>query len=812
MKKITLFFLLLSCSILASGKFNLIRTLWIDIAYQNGLERHALTLYQKADDIYQKISKEFGFTLTPRPVVYLINKTDVANGYANPLNNIIVIYPNEINPYVFTPNYEEWVSFCFAHELTHLFLANSFAPYISFASVFGHAVAAAIQSLLTPLYLHEGLAIYYETLLSNSGRGRDKLFREYMEKAKGTDVGLRYASSLNTRRWLPGGSAYVQGFSLLDSVEKSYGHDKVVELVKRFTRDPLAGFYRALKNTSIEDDFKDWLTRVPSNGEKISEILLRASKLDINAWRVYYISEKYNGEEAIYYYDTFTQEHIKLFDVNNVASFSISRTRMVALARYVEEGNSIKSRLYLYSGTVKDLGIDKVVDLSWMNDFELAMIRQDEDGKRFIDIYDLRDRKLRRIFGPDKYIVPIQITASGGSIVFTAKVNGQMDLFMINEEKKVKRLTDDGYSKLSPKLISNELYFCADYSHNFDLYLLDINSGKLTKMNLEGSISSVILNNLAYSFKVVPGGFSIYKEQINPESKSTFEFQDFEPSAMELTRLENAENYYDSMRLRFVLPFPYLSFNSGKPDYGAGLALGLWDDLMDSYVVFGCVWSWEKWLAKFVTKSQSGSSLSIQFDQKNDVFTLTTELDIPFYINKGLMDEKFDLILGMNVDQTLSVRPKLRVVYLLGRIGGRLHQISFPDVMLWSDIFPDIGIGFAKAFLLKDIVFRFYGQVKLSDLQYGADMVIPGPSIDIGSIDGFWAIDSVNFSPGFTVKISEAQNNYNIWLKTTLNCHVIYQVPVPLSFTVGIRDGKGYLSFSIENIMSFFELENFLKK
>ncbi|MFN3284074.1 MAG: hypothetical protein ACK40Q_07580, partial [Pseudothermotoga sp.] len=64
MKKITLFLLLLSCSILASGKFNLIRTLWVDIAYQNGLERHALTLYQKADDIYQKISKEFGFTLT----------------------------------------------------------------------------------------------------------------------------------------------------------------------------------------------------------------------------------------------------------------------------------------------------------------------------------------------------------------------------------------------------------------------------------------------------------------------------------------------------------------------------------------------------------------------------------------------------------------------------------------------------------------------------------------------------------------------------------------------------------------------------
>lgn len=803
MKKVALFLLAIPCLILASGKFNLIRTLWVDIAYQDGLERHALTLYQKADDIYQKISKEFGFTLNPRPMVYLIDKTDVANGYANPLNNIIVIYPNEIDPYVFTPNYEEWVTFCFSHELTHLFVANSFSSYISFTSIFGHAVPAAIQSVLTPLYLHEGLAIYYETFISDSGRGKDRLFQEYIEQAKKSDVGLKYASSLNTRRSLPGGSAYVQGFSFLDSIEKKYGHDKVMDLVKKFTQDPVAGFYRTLKKAELQNDLKEWLVKPSqSQDEKVSEILLRASKLDINAWRIYYISKKYNGEEAIYYYDTFTQEHVKLFDANNIVSFSINRTRMVALARYVQEGNSTTSRLYLYSGTVKDLGVDKVVDLSWIDDFELAMIRQEEDGKRFIDVYDLRNRKLKRVFGPDEVVVPLQITACDGKIVFTARIDGQIDLFMI-DQNKLTRLTNDEHSKLSPKLVSNDLYFCADYSDDFDLYSLDISNGKLSKLNVENPISGTVLQNVAYSFKVVPGGFSMFKQQIQPESKSNLVIRDFEPSVAKSVKIENVQSYYDSVQLRFVLPFPYLSFDLQKLDYGAGLALGFWDDLMDTYMIFGCVWSWDNWLAKVMIKSQRDSSLTIQFDQKNDVLTLSTELDIPFQINKGLVDERLDLVLGMNLNQALFLEPRVRIVYSLGKVGGKSHQIAFPDVTLWSDILPNIGIGFAKAFLLKDSIFRFYSQVEPSNLQYGVDIVVPGPSLDIGSIDGFWAIDSVNFSPGFSAKISNNQTNYNLWFKTVFNCHIIYQVPIPFSITVGIKDGVSYVSFSIEDLLSF---------
>lgn len=806
MKRIILCLIVISCTAFASGRFNLIRTLWVDIAYQDGLERHAVILSQKADEIYQRISNEFGFTLNPRPTVYLIDKTDIANGYANPLNNIIVIYPNEIDPYAFIPSYEEWVSFCFTHELIHLFLANSFSPYLSFASVFGHAVPAAIESLFTPLYLHEGLAIYYETLITNSGRGKDNLFKEYIEQAKQSDVGLRYASSLNTRRWLPGGPAYVQGFSLLSYVGAKYSHDRVMELVRKFTQDPLSGFYRAMKNVGLKDDLKEWLNeeKEKQDAGKISEIFLRASKLDINAWRIYYATEKYNGEEAIYYYDTFTQEHVKLVDVDNIVSFSVNRTRMIAIARYIQQSNSTTSRLYLYSGTVKDLGIDKVVDLSWVNDFELAIIRQGDGGERFIDVYDLRERKVRRVFGPDRSIVPLQITASDGKIIFAAKIDGQIDLFLIDQDKSLSRLTDDQYVELSPKLTGNELYFCADYSKRFELYTLDLNAKRISQTNVKGAISGIVFQNTAYVFKVVPGGFSVFRQQVNPELRADLKAYclGFEPVQIESRRIEESQSYYDSVRLRFVLPFPYLSFGEGKLDYGIGAALGFWDDLMDTYMVFGCAWSWESWLAKFMAVSKSDASLLVEFDQKNDIFSLATQLDIPFRTNKGLLDDRFDVILGMRLDQNLFLDPRVRVTYRLGEIGGKLHQVSMPDLLIWSDLLPDFAIGFSKSFLVKDIIFCLHSQVGNTDFQYGVQTFVPGPLINLGAIDGFWAIDNMNFSPGFSVKISSGQFGYDVWFKTVVNCHAIYQVPVPFSFTIGIRDGQGYLSLSLEDILN----------
>jgi len=246
MKRALVFLLCLGVTsvVLSLGKFSLIKTRYVDIVYEPSQIRHAVILSESADRIYEELVSISGLKAAKRVRVYIVDNVAFANGYANPVNNVIVIYPNDIDPSDFSPNYKDWVTFCFAHELAHIFLSNSFAPYVQPLSIFGHAVAAAVQSSMIPTYLQEGFAIYVETKVTGSGRGIDSRFKSYQEAAKLTPVGLRYAASPVSGYYLPGGASYVQGFSFLDYFEQKYGTSELMSSIEKFLSNPIAGFSR----------------------------------------------------------------------------------------------------------------------------------------------------------------------------------------------------------------------------------------------------------------------------------------------------------------------------------------------------------------------------------------------------------------------------------------------------------------------------------------------------------------------------------------------------------------------------------------
>lgn len=105
MKKfvLTILFLLPVPLVWAIGNFNMLITQHVDVLYENGLEMAAYRLYQKADEIFESLEKRFESSPKTRVKVYLL-KSDVSNGYANPLNNVIVIYVSDMNPYSSHPD------------------------------------------------------------------------------------------------------------------------------------------------------------------------------------------------------------------------------------------------------------------------------------------------------------------------------------------------------------------------------------------------------------------------------------------------------------------------------------------------------------------------------------------------------------------------------------------------------------------------------------------------------------------------------------------------------------------------------------
>ncbi|MGE0033844.1 MAG: hypothetical protein AB7S45_08235, partial [Pseudothermotoga sp.] len=268
MKKLILLILVVCSTLWAAGSFNMLSTRHLDILYDNGLELAAYRLYRVADGIFERFMLEFKSPPRTRPKVYLL-KSDFSNGYANIVNNVIVIYVSDMSPYQFTPKYEDWVVFCFVHELAHIFLASQFSPYIGWLRIFGHAVPAAVQSVLTPLYLHEGVAIMHESR-EGEGRANDVLFELYRKNALASDIGLKFASSINTVRFTPGGASYTLGYTLLKSLENKR-QGTVNELIEVFSNDPLATFHRSLRRFASSEEVRSWLTaEVNVRGEMLT--------------------------------------------------------------------------------------------------------------------------------------------------------------------------------------------------------------------------------------------------------------------------------------------------------------------------------------------------------------------------------------------------------------------------------------------------------------------------------------------------------------------------------------------------------------
>ncbi len=804
MRKIAFFiFFFIHVLCFATGKYNFVRTSHVDVLFTDGLDLTVFPLLQKADEVYEKLVKEFGFNLKDRPKVYLIGGTDVANGYANPLTNTIVIYVNNVNPLIMTPNYDDWVLFCFTHELSHLFLMNSFAPYVESLSIFGHAVAAAVQSVLTPMYLHEGLATYLETHITGFGRGMDPLFETYIRNARMADTNLKYASSLTTSRWLAGGPSYVLGYSLLSKIRDEYSHEAVMELVRKFSEDPLKTFGVALAESTHESFLDEWLTKleVPKDGEFLSEKLLWPSKVDINAWRIYYIGKKYNGEEALYYYDIFSKKTVKIADINNCLSFSVSKSGKFAVARYIPLNNSIISKLYLHSDITIETSVENVVDLAWLNDNELVLVRQ-ENMKRFIDLYDVRTKVITRLFGPFENIVPMQITADSERIVFTAKVGNNIDLFMTDRSGMVYRLTEDNNVKLSPKLINEELYLCADYSGRLQAFLINLKDYTLWNLGGEDLISVLAYEGKVFGIQVVPEGYQLSQFTIDRKMFGHISERWFNNFGKVVGVQIDSNIYFDSLKPRFWLPVGYFD-NSG---WFFGTLIGFSDDLLDQLILLQVGWSESGSTLKLDVSAEKSVSFSFRLNATNQNSAMSAALIFPFYITRGLRDETLSARLGITLETPMNADLLLGCFYSAGQVGGKLHGLSVHETEIWANLLPNLEIGFSRAFLFKDVLASFSIFTNFEAIGYGWRIVLPRVRFDFGSDDGFWNVDGINFVLGNTTLFKNHTFEHSVYLKTVFNVDIFYQIPVPVFLTVGFQNNVPYVKFGIENILSILRL------
>lgn len=211
-----------------------LRTAHFSIHFTLELEEIARRTAANAERAYAQLAAEL---TPPRGRIDLVvsDNVDYSNGTATPFpSNRIVIYANppvESSALRFN---DDWNTLVVTHELTHVFHLDRVRGIWRLAQrVFGRA-PPLFPNGYAPSWLTEGLAVYFESRLTGSGR---LVGSEHRMIARSTALEHRFPRldelSVATPRFPGGQAAYAYGSLIVDHLARTRGPGRVRDLVER---------------------------------------------------------------------------------------------------------------------------------------------------------------------------------------------------------------------------------------------------------------------------------------------------------------------------------------------------------------------------------------------------------------------------------------------------------------------------------------------------------------------------------------------------------------------------------------------------
>jgi hypothetical protein len=298
------------------------------VTFPEGMEALARRAGARAERAFEELSEAFIDPPEGRIELLLTDHTDTSNGLATavPFNRIIVFaYPPMEGPNL--SYFDDWMEIVITHELVHVFHLDHTGPLGSLIrSVFGRWEAGwpTFPEYDVPLWTTEGLATYYESALTNSGRLRgsyvDMVLRTAVLEKRLERLDQVTGSSPN---WPAGSRAYVYGSSFLEYLSARYGEASMGEFVDASARQwvpyRINSAARDAFGLDFSDAWEDWRTDLRTRFEALADSLsdrapiTLGEPITVQGWQALYPSLSPDGSRlAFMRWDGRTDAQIRL--------------------------------------------------------------------------------------------------------------------------------------------------------------------------------------------------------------------------------------------------------------------------------------------------------------------------------------------------------------------------------------------------------------------------------------------------------------------------------------------------------------------